>query len=90
MLTFLDLCRKNAFRIISYEDDCQSFLARDGEGILRVSRIHLKPRVLMLRPELENWKGFAVRLFHEAHYYCYLINSIRSPVDLEPLFVLDD
>lgn len=90
MLTFINLCRKNSLVVLSYQDEAKSVLVRGKDGRFSIERIHLRPRVTFREPDLEDWRAFAVRLFHEAHYYCFLINSIKSSVDVEPMFVIEE
>jgi organic hydroperoxide reductase OsmC/OhrA len=77
MLWFLALARKRGFEVASYEDDADGVL--DGK---RFSSATLRPRVRWQGdpPEAEAIEA----LHHRAHELCFIANSVKFPVGVEP------
>jgi organic hydroperoxide reductase OsmC/OhrA len=90
MLTFLELAQKNKLMVKSYRDESAGKLSRDEEKRWGVTYILLRPRIVLLDVKDSDVRGRAVRLLHEAHYYCFLVNSIKASVDIEPLLVIEE
>ncbi len=90
MLTFLDLAQKNRLMVKTYRDESEASLTRDADKRWSISYILLRPRITLLEEKNSDVRGRAVRLLHEAHYYCFLVNSIRASVDIEPLLVIEE
>jgi len=83
MLTFLHLASRAGFEIASYEDSAMGFMATDQRGISWVERVTLRPRigyVEVKRPKPEEEQ----RLHHDAHAQCYIANSVRTAITVEP------
>lgn len=82
MLTFLALCAVKGFVVTEYHDDASGTLEKNAEGKMLVSRIVLRP--------LASFSGKApdaeqLHMLHErAHKSCFVSNSVRSVVDIEP------
>ncbi len=76
MLWFLDLARRERLRVTAYDDKAEGTM--DGTSFTHVS---LRPRVEFEgdvdRPTLE-------ALHHRAHGKCFIANSVRCPVEVEP------
>jgi organic hydroperoxide reductase OsmC/OhrA len=83
MLWFLSLAAKRGFRVDSYVDEAEGTMAKNERGKLAITVVTLRPAVefsgekLPTREDLEG-------LHHEAHEECFIANSIRSEVRLEP------
>jgi organic hydroperoxide reductase OsmC/OhrA len=83
MLWFLDYARKAGFIVNSYEDNPHGRLAKDDDGIIRITLVTLVPKVEFegiapAHAELEE-------LHHKAHDICFIANSLRCPVIVEPV-----
>lgn len=83
MLTFLALAAKRRFALDSYEDDAVGYLEKNEKGQLAVTRVVLHPRV--------QWsEGITVseadleKLHHQAHEGCFIANSVKTNVTVEP------
>ncbi len=89
MLTYLNLCYRNSLTITSYQDRASATLTRNKDGQYRMERILLRPRITFLRESHNPMdpEALAIRLIHESHQNCFIINSIRTHVEVEPLFV---
>ncbi len=80
MLTFLALCAKTRTEVLSYEDRAESVL----DTVDKVTSIV----EIRLRPAIRVAKGTDAakvkELFEKAHKYCFVANSIKSKVTMEP------
>ncbi len=83
MLTFLAVVARKRMTIDSYTDEASGFLEKNAEGKLAVTRVVLRPKVVFApdqpvsRQELE-------RLHHTAHENCFIANSVKTQVTVEP------
>jgi organic hydroperoxide reductase OsmC/OhrA len=82
MLFFLALAAKRGFVVDGYDDEAVGTLEKGADGKEWMTRVTLRPRV-----------GFAGRaptdeeldaLHHRAHELCYIANSVRSAITVEP------
>ncbi|HZV83978.1 MAG TPA: OsmC family protein [Brevundimonas sp.] len=82
MLFFLSIACKAGFVVESYRDDAVGLLEPDARGRSSITKVTLKPVVAFLgaAPDLDTFQA----LHHQAHEICYVANSIRSEIVLEP------
>lgn len=82
MLTFLDLARRGGFVIDSYEDAAEGELTKNEAGRYWVSSVTLRPRIVYVgaAPDQET----ADDLHHKSHDLCFIANSIKGEVRVEP------
>jgi organic hydroperoxide reductase OsmC/OhrA len=78
MLSFLALCAKKRLKVTSYQDEAVGFLEKDG-GKLWISRVILRPRV-----EADADAETLRQIHHLAHEACFIANSVRTEVTVEP------
>jgi organic hydroperoxide reductase OsmC/OhrA len=83
MLTFLALCAKAKVEVTHYEGSAISVLDT-LEKITRVTEIHLNPTI---RVAPGTSKAKVEDLFHKAHKYCFVANSIKSKVLMNPRII---
>ncbi|QDP19303.1 OsmC family protein [Sphingomonas xanthus] len=82
MLFFLDFARRAGHVIDTYADDAEGMMEKDGEGRMAMTRVTLRPRIA--------WSGEApdaaaiARLHHKAHDACFIANSVKTLVSVEP------
>lgn len=82
MLWFLYLAREAGFAVSSYEDEAEGTMGRVGRGRQAIVRVVLRPRIVFdgAAPE-----GAALDdLHHRAHESCFIANSVKSEVVVEP------
>lgn len=83
MLWFLGLAAKAGFRVDAYEDEAEGFMEKNEEGRVAVTRVTLRPRAAFdaatpaTREQLDH-------LHHEAHERCFIANSVRTRITVEP------
>jgi organic hydroperoxide reductase OsmC/OhrA len=81
LLWFLHLAAKARIDVVEYEDEADAEMPEDDEPV-RITRITLRPRILIAG----DCSTERVRKLAElAHERCYVANSLRSEVLLEPL-----
>ena len=82
MLTFLAIAAVKGFEVASYSDDAVGTLDKNAEGRLCMTRVVLRPRVVFSgrQPTREELDG----LHERAHKGCFIANSVKSEVDVEP------
>ncbi len=82
MLFFLALAAKAGFVIDRYRDAASGTLARDDRGRMSMTEIVLRPAVTWSGPAPDAAK--LSDLHDQSHRLCYIANSIRGEVRVEP------
>ena len=82
MLWFLDLARQAGLDVASYEDDATGTLGRGADGRLAITRIVLRPKIAFAgeAPDAATLE----RLHHDAHERCFIANSLKTEIVVEP------
>ena len=83
-LTYLSLAARKGVRIVCYTDDAQGWLGSDGAR-MRMSKVTLRPQITI---EAGGDKTHALELVDKAHQYCFIGNSVCTPVQVEPTVTL--
>lgn len=83
MLFFLAFARKDGFIVDRYRDDAVGVLARDDRGRISITEVTLRPEVVF-SGETQPDAAALGDLHHRAHEACYIANSIRAGVTVEP------
>ena len=83
MLTFLWLASRQGFQADSYEDNAAGVMTKNERGAPWVSKVTLHPRIA--------WSGERIptaaeldQLHHAAHEQCFIANSIKTEVVVQP------
>jgi organic hydroperoxide reductase OsmC/OhrA len=82
MLSFLWVAYRAGFEVARYDDDAVGVLRKNERGAEWVAVATLRPRIA--------WKGAAPapdvldRLHHDAHEVCYIANSVKTEIRVEP------
>jgi organic hydroperoxide reductase OsmC/OhrA len=83
MLTFLAIAAKRRLSLDSYSDDAVGWMEKNEAGRLAITRVTLRPKIV--------WSaGVAVssdileKLHHDAHLGCFIANSVKTEVTVEP------
>ncbi|MEN9855648.1 MAG: hypothetical protein RL186_213 [Pseudomonadota bacterium] len=83
MMFFLAYAKQAGYVVDGYEDTPIGILGKDETGVERLIDIALRPKI--------RWSGEIVPggsdvelLHHKAHKACYIGNSLRCPVRIEP------
>ena len=83
MLWFLALAAKKGFRVDRYEDDAEGVMEKNEEGRLAITRATLRPRIAFAAAASPTPEQLDA-LHHEAHERCYIANSVRTRITVEP------
>jgi organic hydroperoxide reductase OsmC/OhrA len=82
MLWFLHLARDAGFVIESYRDEVEGKIGRDDRGLMAFTSITLRPAI-----SFEGAEPAAAQLdtlHHQAHEKCFIANSLRTEIRVEP------
>jgi organic hydroperoxide reductase OsmC/OhrA len=80
MLFFLHLASKARIDVVEYVDGASGVMPLDDEPV-RLTEITLRPRIVIAGDASEER---VQKLVHTAHEHCYIANSLKSEVTLEP------
>ena len=83
MLTFLALAAKTRTAVLRYEDHAESVLDT-VDKVTWISEIHLRPTITVAKG---TDPAKVKELFEKAHKYCFVANSIKSKVTMDPVVV---
>jgi organic hydroperoxide reductase OsmC/OhrA len=83
MLTFLAVAANRRLVPDTYEDDAVAVLGKNAEGKMFVERVTLRPRVHFSGDNVPSAEDVA-RLHERAHAACFIANSVKSEVVVEP------
>jgi organic hydroperoxide reductase OsmC/OhrA len=84
MMTFLALCAKAGWPVVSYHDYAEAHLGKNARGQMSVTRIDLHPVVRFDT-------GFAIgddemaQMQERAHRYCFIANTLADSVEINIL-----
>lgn len=83
MLTFLAVAAIKGFEVAEYVDEAEGTLDKNAEGRMAMTRVVLRPRVTFTgrQPSSEE-----LAMLHErAHKGCFIGNSVKTEVVIEPM-----
>ena len=84
MLMFLFLAARRHLIVDSYVDDASGVMEENGDGRLSFSRITLRPQIRFAGEASPSAEEVAA-LHHAAHDGCYVANSLKCDVVVEPV-----
>jgi organic hydroperoxide reductase OsmC/OhrA len=84
MLTFVWLASRQGFQVDSYHDQAIGAISKNEKGIPWVSTVTLRPRIAYSGPKLPT-PADEERLHHAAHEQCFIANSVKTQVNVEPI-----
>jgi organic hydroperoxide reductase OsmC/OhrA len=82
MLWFLSLAQGAGFEVASYRDAAQGEMGKDERGRTAIRTIRLRPEIDFIGKAPD--AAALDALHHEAHEKCFIANSLRSEVVVEP------
>lgn len=82
MLFFLDFASRAGLIVDHYADNALGTLAKDNNGRLAMTKVLLRPAVVFSgeQPDAQQIK----KLHHQSHQACFIANSVRTDVQVEP------
>jgi organic hydroperoxide reductase OsmC/OhrA len=84
LLSFLAIAARAGVEVLEYEDDAEGTMPEDDEPV-RIASIVLRPRIAVaagVDPDR------VVAFCEQAHHECYVANSLRTEVRVEPEIVV--
>lgn len=85
LLSFLAVAARARIEVLGYDDEAEGIMPEDDPPA-RLTRIVLRPTIrLGGRPSEERVR----HLVEVAHRECFIANSLRTEIDVEPTIVLD-
>jgi len=83
MLWFLSLAAKRGLVVDSYRDEPVGRMSKNADGRIAMTRVTLRPRLVFGGDSPVEPEAIA-ELHHAAHEQCFIANSVRSEVRIEP------
>ena len=85
MLWFLHLAHDAKLVVERYRDEASGVLAKNAEGRMAMTQVTLRPAVTFagIKPTPEQF----AQLHHETHERCFIANSVKSEVIVEPRII---
>jgi organic hydroperoxide reductase OsmC/OhrA len=80
LLWFLHLAAKARIDVVEYEDEAEAEMPEDVKPV-RITRISLRPRIVVASEATEER---VTKLAELAHEHCYVANSLNSEVVVKP------
>ena len=90
LMSYLYLCRLNQLEVLSYVDEAVGFLSKRGRNRYWVGRIVLRPKIGLSGTKTPTERATAIHLIQEAHEHCFIAQSLRTKVEIEPDFLFFD
>lgn len=83
MLTFLAVAANRGYVIDRYEDDAVAELGKNPDGQTAVTTATLRPRIHFAGESVPSAEDLS-KLHERAHRACFVANSIRTAVKIDP------
>lgn len=83
MLWFLSIAAAKGYVVDSYEDEAVGTMAKNADGKEWVADVVLRPRIAFGGEKQPN-AAVIEALHHEAHEECFIANSVKSAIRVEP------
>jgi organic hydroperoxide reductase OsmC/OhrA len=83
MLTFLAICARKRLVVDAYEDDASGVIEKGEDGKLWVTHVTLRPRISFASGTSVDGR-MREELHHRAHGECFIANSVKTEVKVEP------
>ena len=83
MLWFLSIAAAKGYAVERYQDDAVGTMRRNADGKEWVAEVVLRPRVAFDGDKQPDAAAIEA-LHHEAHAECFIANSVRSAIRVEP------
>jgi organic hydroperoxide reductase OsmC/OhrA len=85
MLTFLYIAAKRGFVIDEYRDEAVGVLAKNNEGRMAITLVTLHPEIHFDPESTPPTATDLATMHHEAHEQCFISQSVKSEVRVEPV-----
>lgn len=82
MLTFLWLASNEGWVVDSYVDVAEGLLEKGSDGVLMISRVVLRPKIVWV--EKEPSAEHVAELHERSHHECFISRSVKCAIVVEP------
>ncbi|MEZ5142300.1 MAG: OsmC family protein [Acidimicrobiales bacterium] len=86
LLSFLAVAARARIDVVAYDDEADAVMPEDDPPV-RLTRITLRPRITIRRRDGRPTEDRVRRLVAVAHRECFIANSLRTEVVVEPTVV---
>lgn len=83
MLWFLSIAAKQGYTVDTYADATSGVMAKNPAGKLAITKVTLRPLVIFSGAKIPDQAALDA-LHHAAHEECFIAQSVRSEVVVEP------
>lgn len=83
LLSFLAVAARKRLDVVEYEDQAEGFMPEDDKPV-RITRIVLKPRIVVKSAT----KEAVLKAVEIGHHECYIANSLKADIQVEPEIVI--
>jgi len=83
MLTLLAIAAKRGWVVDHYEDDAVGTLGKNKTGKISLTTVTLRPRIVFAQGSAPDADALQ-RLHHQAHEHCFIANSVKTEIFVEP------
>ncbi|QGZ40963.1 organic hydroperoxide reductase OsmC/OhrA [Pseudoduganella flava] len=83
MLFFLSIAAQRGHTVESYVDNAVGLLEKDDKGRMAMTNITLRPEIVFAGVAWPSEEEIAA-IHHEAHDKCYIANSLKTEITIEP------
>jgi len=84
MLSFLYVAAKRGFVVDSYRDEAFGVMGKNSQGRTWITDVTLRPDVAFSGARQPS-RGDLDAMHHEAHEMCFIANSVKTEVTVEPV-----
>ena len=84
MLTLLAIAAKKGWVIDSYADEAVGRLGKNEAGSIALIGVTLRPKIVFAEGSAPDAQALQ-RLHHSAHEHCFIANSVKTEVTIEPV-----
>ena len=82
MLFFLSIAAKRKFVVENYIDKAVGIMEKNENGKLAIIKVYLRPQVTFALENLPTEEQLE-KMHHEAHYSCFLANSVKTEIIIQ-------
>ena len=83
MLFFLSIAAQRGHTVESYIDNAMGLLEKDATGRMAMTNITLRPDIVFAGVAWPSEEEIA-KIHHDAHEKCYIANSLKTEITVEP------
>lgn len=83
MLFFLSIAARRGYNIEAYVDPAIGEMAKDEQGRMSIRKVTLRPHIAWTGEKVPS-KEQQKKMHHQSHKLCFIANSVKTEVVVEP------